>query len=153
MRILFLTILAVGMGLITACGSNNGKSKETFAESLIPLAINKDITCTYQRYLGMFYAKGELESYSSKNNKPLEWSFLNLKAQVPEYLSGGDRGRLLKIPHTHDDGVTLMVPQGTGAHIFTIWPNGISMWSKHNNLVENYGSQAFIGVCENIRNR
>ncbi len=134
-----------------ACNSSYDKKTEYFRKVSSNINFSKDINCVYQKTTGMFYSKGKIESFMGTNDKPLEWDFINMKSKTPEYVSGGDRGKIIKINHTHDDGITLMVPHGTGVHIFTIWPDGISYWSKHTNLLIQ-GTQSLIGICDNMVN-
>ena len=126
------------------------KKTEKYSMSVEKVNIEADMVCSYDYYQGMFPSSGKLELMYGRNDKPLEWSFLDLTSKAPTYLSGGDRGRILLLPHTHDDGVSFMVPQGMGVHIFTVWPNGTSLWSKHSNML-GAGSQQLVGTCGNIR--
>ena len=69
---------------------------------------------------------------------------------TPTYSSGGGEGEITKYVHTADDGVTLFMAQGTGMHMISIWPSGISFWSKHNNMLEQQAASQFVGTCTNI---
>lgn len=146
----FLAILFI---FLFGCDSEYKKT-ERFSKPLLPVDVSKDMVCTYQKTTAMFYYEEKIETSVGANNKPLEWTFISLNSKMPEYLSGGDRGNLIKMIHTHDDGITLLIPQGAGAHIFTIWPDGISYWSKHNNIMLNAkSSQTLLGRCSNIVHR
>ena len=86
-----------------------------------------------------------------KNKTPMEWTFLDLGTKKPTFLSGGDKGSVVRIKHTHDEGVSLLLPMGTGASLFTIWPDGGSLFTKHNSLFGLHASQQYVGSCKNLR--
>ena len=54
--------------------------------------------------------------------------------------------------HPTGKGMSIFLTQGSGAHMFTVWPDGTAFWSKHNAIGDSKATQQFRGTCVNIRN-
>ena len=59
---------------------------------------------------------------------------MKLGTKEASYMSGGDTGRVFSWTHQTSNGFSIFLPQGNGAHLFSIWPSGIAYWSKLNDI-------------------
>lgn len=108
-----------------------------------------DIACTFDFGQYLDPEKDETDTQST----PLIWNFLDLNGENPRFLSGGDTGAVLVIPHGSGDGISIFLPQFNGAHLFTVWKDSTAFWSKHNDILGSKATQQFRGMCENIRHK
>jgi len=106
--------------------------------------LSKAIVCEFG-----YYQYLDPTSHKSKNHKPLKWSFTKLGSNEASFLSGVDTGKVISFFHETSNGVSVFLPQGNGAHLFSIWRSGIAYWSKHNDIVGQTASQQFRGKCTN----
>lgn len=111
------------------------------------LSLNLPLSCDFQFGQYMDLQKAETDVQKSV----LEWNFFELLGAKPTFLSGGDSGSLTVHRQKTSDGVSMLLKQGNGAHLFSIWPDGTAFWSKHNDLGGQKASQQFRGTCQNIR--
>lgn len=90
-----------------------------------------------------------------RNSTALDWTFKGILGDKPRYESGGDQGQIIN--HSTVDGLTqvagvsLFLSQKNGAHLFSIWETGLSIWAKHNSLAGAVGAQTFVGTCVNVK--
>jgi hypothetical protein len=113
----------------------------------VKISLGNPVTCSFQ--VGQYIDLKETRTYSEKG--VLEWNFFELLTQRPRFLSGGDTGSVLVNRHDRSNGVSVLLAQGNGAHLFSIWPDGTAFWSKHNDLVGLKATQQFRGTCINVR--
>ena len=110
---------------------------------LAEVSFTEQVNCSFNYYQFM-----DDDSHKSKEHKkPLDWSFGNLTT-TPSYISGGDSGKVLLHQHQMGGGISFFLPEGNGAHLFSIWPNGVAYWSKHN-VIGTPATQQFRGTCSN----
>jgi hypothetical protein len=133
-------ILLTGLLLIAVVFNLTGIAAET-------VSFDHPVLCTfrYSQYMDSKVAKTDTQ----KNT--LEWTFFDLLSSNPYFISGGDKGSVLVYKHETSDGVSIMLVQGNGAHLFTLWPDGTAFWSKHNNIFGSKATQQFRGTCVNLR--
>jgi len=106
-KIAILGCLVVFLPLLS-WGKILWKKTEKYSMSVVKVDIKADMACSYDYYQGMFPSSGKLELMYGRNDTPLEWNFLDLTSKGPTYLSGGDRGNILLLPHANDDGVSFI---------------------------------------------
>ena len=113
--------------------------------------LNGSVRCRFDFY--QYLTPGE-EPVSKRHEPVLEWSFIDLdKGNKAKFMSGSDVGTLdLVYRHQREfsDGISLVLTQGSGAHLFTLWPDGIAYWTKHNSIMGLRGAQQFRGSCANV---
>ncbi len=109
------------------------------------LDLGKPIVCRF--VTGQFM--DESRTMSEDSDRPLEWRFAGLRSESPQFSSGGDTGRLFNHQHTIGGGISGIVLQGSGAHLFSFWPNGTAFWTKHSAVGSSLAAQQFRGRCRN----
>ncbi len=129
-----------GFGLLAIVYVLSGSAAEK-------ISLTHPVTCSFQYGQFMDAKKAKTDIQKSV----LEWNFFDLLGSKPRFLSGGDTGSIFVHTHETSDGVSIWLKQGNGAHLFSIWPDGTSFWSKHNDLFGSKATQQFRGVCSNIR--
>lgn len=105
----------------------------------------RPLRCVFQ--FGQYLDEAEAKTVA--NDAPMAWSFGPLTADFAEFESGGTRGTVLVLRHTTGGGASLFVGQGNGAHLFSLWPNGIAYWTKHNAVGQSRAAQQYKGLCTN----
>ena len=89
------------------------------------------------------------KAHKGKNNStPMVWKFFGLNSDNPYFESDGDKDTVFarKIPL----GVLIFSPFLTGAHIFTVYSNGHSFWSKQASIrYDLLYAQQHRGTCSN----
>ena len=105
-----------------------------------------NITCAFD--FGQYLDPKEDET--DTQSTPLVWNFLDLKSKNPRFLSGGDIGPVFVHFHEWGDGISIVMFQPNGAHLFSVWQDGTAFWSKHNKIVMSKQTQQFRGTCEKI---
>lgn len=113
------------------------------------LSLKFPVSCDFQFGQYMDSQKAETDVQKSV----LEWNFFELMGAKPTFLSGGDSGSLTVYRQKTSDGVSMLLKQGNGAHLFSIWPDGTAFWSKHNDLGGQKATQQFRGTCQNIQKK
>lgn len=149
----FWGVLLVSLTFPMLCSCNTRAVSVDLAQN--ELSLSSDMSCSYQ------YGEGARNEPLNQNlfkrdewkeKTPLIWKFSHMNEEQPSFDSGGDTGKLIKWQHpVFGEGISMFLPQGNGAHLFSIWPNGVSIWSKHNNLLGSLGASQFVGVCKNIQ--
>lgn len=141
--------MIVLLSALSGCSSQNVKINvgET-------LDFNKSIKCSYQygQYLSeeSGLKQHDLARENVKNSSIMIWNFMDINTDKPKYLSDGDSGTVVVIPHpVTKDGLSIYLPQGNGAHLFSVWNDGTSFWSKHNNILNARASAQWVGTCSN----
>lgn len=127
-------------GVLLILGAFHG-----WAEAKISLAL--PIACDFQFNQYLDSEKADTDTQKSV----MTWNFFNLLDSKPRFLSGGDTGSISVHRHKTSDGVSIWLKQGNGAHLFTVWPDGVAFWSKHNDIFDRKATQQFRGSCENVR--
>lgn len=111
------------------------------------ISLTLPVSCDFQYGQYMDSQKAETDTQKSV----LGWNFFDLLGARPNYLSGGDSGSITVYRQKTSDGVSMLLKQGNGAHLFSIWPDGTAFWSKHNDIFGQKATQQFRGTCKNIR--
>lgn len=105
----------------------------------------RPLRCVFQ--FGQYLDEAEAKTVA--NDAPMLWSFGPLTSNVAEFESGGTRGSVFVLQHTVGGGVSLFAGQGNGAHLFSLWPNGVAYWTKHNAVGRSLAAQQYKGSCSN----
>lgn len=111
------------------------------------ISLAHPLTCNFQ--YGQYMDSQQAKTDTQKS--PLKWNFFDLLGSQPHFLSGGDTGSVSVHRHEISDGVSILLRQGNGAHLFSIWPDGTAFWSKHNDLFVSKATQQFRGTYTNVR--
>jgi hypothetical protein len=111
------------------------------------VSFTRPVTCSFQ--YAQYMDSSEVKTYTQKS--ALRWNFFDVLSAKPHFLSGGDSGSVSVHRHNMSDGVSILLKQGNGAHLFSIWRDGTAFWSKHNDILGQKATQQFRGVCTNIR--
>jgi hypothetical protein len=108
--------------------------------------LGKPIVCSFT--IGQYV--DEKTQSTDNSNRPLEWRFKGLKSENATYTSGGDTGQTFTHQHSMGNGISAIILQGNGAHLFSMWPSGMVFWTKHNAIGSSTASQQFRGRCRNV---
>jgi hypothetical protein len=114
-------------------------SKNVYANIDLTVSLH----CSFQK--GQLLTKKEAKNVT--NSVPLKWTFYGLSTDKPMYVAGADSGDILVVPI--DNGYSIYLPYQIGAHSFSIWKTGESIWNKQSNLVNTVNTQQFLGSCSN----
>lgn len=103
------------------------------------------VECTFQ--FGHYLDDSEARTVA--NNEPMRWRFTALNESLATWESGGTSGQAASWRQTGEEGVSLFIPAGNGAHLISIWRNGIGFWTKHNAIGTSIATQQYRGTCRN----
>ena len=112
-------------------------------------SLTKPIRCAYRQSQSMTNVGFQRVSLRQKpNSRPLVWEFRGLFKRLALVSQGGRTAEA--VPYVNSNGVSVVLLRGNGAHLFTIWASGVSVWTKHDTIQGLFGANQFLGICENF---